>query len=450
TYDFIHPPTVTNLASLPSGFSDYTGLSTFGLDSSNELYFCRMGGRGDILKLVHKTVTNLPPPQLSKTSIFTDLASLTPTNGIIPYDVNVSLWANGADKRRWIALPNDGSPYGTNEQVAFSPTGEWSFPQGTVFIKNFTILTNENNPNSFRRLETRLLVLDTNSSAYGITYKWRSDQSDADLLTNSFNETLSIQTASGTRTQNYYYPSPQDCLRCHNANAHFVLGLKTRQMNGNFTYPTTGRSDNQLRTWNHLGMFNPPLIESNIPTYAQLNATNTTLPLSHRVRSYVDVNCAFCHRPGGVSQAMWDGRFDTALTNQGIVNGTVVSTLGIAGARVIRAGSIPQSIMRVRVNALDTSAMPPLAKTVVDSNTVALLDSWILSLTNAPLLENGADTNGAYILAHGQPGMNYSLQGTANFTNWPTLGNMFDQNLRYLTADMSNAPVRIYRLQLPR
>ena len=29
-YDFVNPPTVTYLTSLPSGFSDYTGLSSFG------------------------------------------------------------------------------------------------------------------------------------------------------------------------------------------------------------------------------------------------------------------------------------------------------------------------------------------------------------------------------------------------------------------------------------
>ena len=67
-------------------------------------------------------------------------------------------------------------------RVTFSPTGEWAFPQGTVFIKHFTILTNETNPNSIRRLETRLLVMDTNSSVYGVTYKWRADQTEADLL----------------------------------------------------------------------------------------------------------------------------------------------------------------------------------------------------------------------------------------------------------------------------
>ncbi len=449
TYDFVHVPVVTNLASLPSGLTAYTGLSSFGLDSSNELYMCRMGAPGDILKLVRLTVTNSPPPQLSKTGIFSNLTTLTPTNGIIPYTVNVPFWSDGAVKQRWIALPNDGSPYGTNEQIAFAPTGEWSFPMGTVFIKHFSLQTNDADPNALHRLETRVLVLDTNHSVYGVTYKWRSDQSDADLLNTNVTEAITIQTASGTRTQNWYYPSPHDCVTCHNLNANFVLGVKTRQLNCTFTYPTTARTDNQLRTWNYLGMFNPAIVESNIATYAAVNVTNTSLSLVHRAKSYVDVNCGFCHRPGGVSQAAWDGRFDTSITNQNIVNATALNALGIADARIIRSGSITQSVMRARMNSIGGPAMPPLAKTTVDTNAVALFDSWILSLTNAPCFETSADTNGPFILVHGQPGMSYALQATADFTNWPAISTMFDQTSRYINGDTPDAALRFYRLQLP-
>src|SRR5206468_6912484 len=51
----------------------------------------------------------------------------------------------------------------------------------------------------------------------------------------------------------WYYPSQQECLSCHTTSAGSVLGVNTRQLNRNFTYSATGRTDNQLRTWNHLG-----------------------------------------------------------------------------------------------------------------------------------------------------------------------------------------------------
>jgi hypothetical protein len=196
-------------------------------------------------------------------------------------------------------------------------------------------------------------------------------------------------------------------------------------------------------------MFNPPLAESDIPTFAQISTTNTAWPLVQRARSFLDVNCAFCHRPNGVSQAAWDGRWNTPITNQSIVNAAVFNALGISGARVIRSGSIPQSVMRVRLNTRDANAMPPLDKTLVDTNAVALFDSWILSLTNAPSFQTGSDTNGSFLLVHGQPGINYTLQSTSNFSSWSNRSTMFNAGTRAFAADEASAPIQFYRLQLP-
>src|SRR5258705_5532504 len=44
------PPTVTYLCNLPGG-SGYTGLASFGVDRSNELYMVQIGAAGQIYKL---------------------------------------------------------------------------------------------------------------------------------------------------------------------------------------------------------------------------------------------------------------------------------------------------------------------------------------------------------------------------------------------------------------
>jgi uncharacterized repeat protein (TIGR03806 family) len=381
TYNGSSPPTVNFLVHMPPGMNYAGGLSSFGRDQNNELYMCAMGSSGAIYRLDRTGSSSLPiPALLSQTGVFTNLATLGAASGLIPYDVNTPLWSDGAIKRRWIAVPNNGAPYTANEQITFSPTGEWSFPDGTVFVKHFELGTDDTNPNIRKRLETRLEVRDTNGAVYGVTYKWRSDNSDADLLPGSLSENITIATAGGSRIQTWYYPSPHDCLMCHTPNANYVLGVKTRQQNGTFTYPSTGRTDNQLRTWNHVGLFNPPLNEANISTYSNLvSLTNTAAPLQERVRSYVDANCAQCHRPNGVP-AYFDARFDTPLASQGIVDGNVINNLGIAGAKVIASGNVSKSIMHLRMNSTDASQMPPLARNVIDSQAVSVLASWINSL----------------------------------------------------------------------
>jgi uncharacterized repeat protein (TIGR03806 family) len=376
------PATKFAIATLPKGDgpnsgSDYTGLSSFGLDASNELYMCQMssiGGR--IYKLAHGTPTaSRPlPGLLSQTGVFTNLATLAPDPGLVPYAVNSPLWSDGAMKTRWMALA-------TNTFVDFATNGEWTFPSGTVFVKHFALSTNDTNPALVKRLETRLLILGTNGLAYGASYKWRPDNSDADLVLALTNENIGITTATGMRTQTWSYPGRQDCLTCHTIPAGGVLGVKTRQLNGNFTYPTTGIADNQLRTWNHVGLFSTPINESAISDYAKLvPVTDTNATFATRVRSYLDANCAQCHRPNGGVQASFDARFDTPLMNQGIISAMPLNSLGISNAFVVAPGDISRSVLLQRANSVGTIQMPPLARNVIDANAIAALSAWITGL----------------------------------------------------------------------
>jgi hypothetical protein len=171
-------------------------------------------------------------------------------------------------KSRYLAVPNTGGRHSPRPANQLCPTGSWTFPAGTVFVKNFDLVVNATNPSvPLRRLETRLLVRDINGAVYGVTYKWRPDNSDADLLTSSLERNILITNATGVSTQTWYYPSPADCLTCHTPVANYVLGVNTRQLNGSQTYPATGVTDNQLRTLNQLGLFNPAFDEAAITNF---------------------------------------------------------------------------------------------------------------------------------------------------------------------------------------
>jgi len=410
-----YPTTATSISNLnlagpyDGGDSGYRGLSSFAVDADGELYLLRMQFRansgdampstlattGRILTLERVPAPTDPviPTQLSLAGAFAPTGSgatnwpLVPTADLIPYDVNSPLWSDGAHKSRWIALPNPtGKTAGfdpASEQIAFAPTGEWTFPAGTVFVKHFELTVNEQT-GARKRLETRLLLRKPAPAGgvYGVTYRWRADNSDADLIDDSESEAITVTLADGvsTRVQTWTYPGRADCLSCHNDNAHWILGVKTRQQNGPCSdpaFPTT----NQLRTWSAIGMFDNPPLEADLPNLA------STVPIGHpsatienQARSWLDANCSHCHRPGGV-QAFFDARYDTALSQQRIVEGAVGIDLGVTDARVIARGALARSILHVRDSILDAGIkMPPLAKNRVDDPAMAVISAWISSL----------------------------------------------------------------------
>ena len=335
------------------------------------------------------TYTGTLPALLSGTGAFSDTPNRIPASGLIPYLPNTPLWSDGAAKSRYLAVPNHGGPLTSDEQINFLATNTWTFPAGTVFVKNFDLVVNQTNASvPLRRLETRLLVRDINGGVYGVTYKWRADNSDADLLSSSLNEAILITNATGVSTQTWYYPSPSDCLTCHTPMANYVLGVNTRQLNGNLTYPATGITDNQLRTLNRLGLFNPAFNEANITNYSMLSSlTNLSASLQQRARSYLDANCAQCHQPGG-SGITFDARYDTPLAQQHLTNYPAAFAIGISDhACIVKAGDIWRSTLLNRINTNDPAIkMPPLARNLIDTNAVQIITDWINSLPGTPAL----------------------------------------------------------------
>jgi uncharacterized repeat protein (TIGR03806 family) len=337
-------------------------------------------------RIASKAYLNMParadgkiPRLLSKTGAFTDTRHRIPTRALIPYDLIVPFWSDGASKSRWVAIPS--------ETIKFSANGQWVFPAGTVFVKNFDLPWDASDPSAKRRLETRLLVRDSAGGVYGVTYKWRADESDADLLPGSLSEQISIKTATGeTGRQPWYYPSRKDCLTCHTAGAGGVLGVKTRQLNHEFTYPT-GVTDNELRSWNHIGLFGRTMPANELDGLAAMAASDdSTRSLEDRARSYLDANCSHCHHPGG-TVAYFDARYTTPLNQQGLIDGPVLIDQGIDKPRIISPHDIWRSIAFMRVNTDGDIRMPPLARETIDQKGVALLRQWISSLPGRAVLD---------------------------------------------------------------
>ncbi len=295
------------------------------------------------------------PERLSETGCYDDTATQRWDEAVVPYSVNSALWSDGAEKRRGFALPD-------GQQLAFDAQGDALFPVGAVLIKEFY--------DNDTVLETRLFMRHQSGWA-GYSYAWLEDQSDAMLLDGASSRAVSDFV--------HYFPSPAECQQCHTEAAQSVLGVELAQLDASYTYPTSGRSANQIDTLFAGGFADgAPPSERSQPLVA-LDDSSASLAL--RARSYLHSNCAGCHRPNGAGGGL-DLRFTTALSDTGACDQVPASgDLDIENARVLAPSAPERSVLLARMQSLDEHRMPPLASQRVDADAVALIEDWVASLS---------------------------------------------------------------------
>jgi len=137
------------------------------------------------------------PALLSGTGVYANTTNRTPTTNLIPYAPNAPQWKDNASSSWFMALPNKSGPVTPDEQIQFQPTNYWTFPPAP--FREELGFDGQRNQFNHARLETQVLVAHINGSTYGVTYKWRTDNSDADLLSSSLSEDILITNATGVR-----------------------------------------------------------------------------------------------------------------------------------------------------------------------------------------------------------------------------------------------------------
>ncbi len=300
------------------------------------------------------------PQRLSETGCMnaTDPSRAGP--GLIPYEVNMPLWSDGADKQRWMALPE-------GETIEVQADGHWEFPVGSVLVKAFAL--------GGAPVETRLLMRHADGSWGGYSYAWQEGSGDATLL-----PTATRRVFGG---QEWSYPSRDNCAQCHGEAAGRTLGPKTAQLNRLASYPR-GIAP-QLETLSAIGVLSRPLSseqEAALPAPEPFAAGSppsqppSTVELS---RAYLDVNCSHCHRPGGVPEVAFDLRFDTPLEAMRICDVPPSrGNFGLFGARLLLPGDPLFSLISVRMHStIATVRMPQIGTARVDERATAWIDAWI-------------------------------------------------------------------------
>lgn len=366
----------------------------FAEDQAGELYLLDHM-RGAIFELQANPVTGQVadfPRQLSGTGLFASVKDHRVAAGVIPYDVNAPQWVDGATKQRYLALPGtsqiefDGITY--PQPAPDAPHG-WKFPDGTVLFETLSL---EIEPGQPRRIETRVLHYEKLEGSEEVgdqfwrtyTYVWNDEQTDATLLEDprGADRTFSIADPAapgGQRQQTWHFPSRAECTVCHNMAAKYALGGNTLQLNRDFDYGE--RVDNQLRTFEHLGLFTQPLPQSPDELPRLANYHDSKLPIDARARAYLHANCSHCHRKWGGGNTEFRLLSTVALNEMGIAN--VPPAHGgfyISNARILTPGSPYTSVLYYRVAKLGPGRMPRIGSTVVDAEGVTLLGEWIRSL----------------------------------------------------------------------
>jgi uncharacterized repeat protein (TIGR03806 family) len=284
--------------------------------------------------------------------------------------VNVALWSDGADKERYLALPEGekivrAGNCGSLSEEDCETVGDLELPKGSVLMK------------IFRRngvlLETRLLMRHSDGDWAGYTYVWNAEQTAATLG----GAELEIEG------QDWLVPSHKQCLDCHTRAAGRSLGLEFAQLNGDFTYPSTGRTANQLATWSMIGLFDRPLTEptSSLPKLKSGEGGDAT----ELARGYLHANCSHCHRAGTPVDSPMDLRYTRSFADMNVCNAEPTKGEWPEGARVLVPGSLELSLISLRPHSLDPEVrMPQIGSRVVHEEGVALIDGWVQSISECP------------------------------------------------------------------
>lgn len=332
-------------------------ISSFGQGNDGELYV--IDYNGPLYRIVFEGTqgSDTAPSMLSATGCVNSSNPAQAASGLIPYAVNAPFWSDGADKERWMALPD-------GQTVTVQNDGDWSFPSGSVLMKHFRT--------GGRLIETRLFMRHPDGVWGGFSYQWNAAQTDAAIVRGG-----AIRDIGGG--QNWIFPSESQCLECHTSAAGRALGLEIAQLNRSFTYPQTNRTANQLSTLNHIALLSPSVTDA-ASQPAMPDPSDTSASLANRARAYLHTNCSQCHRPTGQTPSTMDLRYTTALAQTRACNASPLAggDLGLgANARLIAPGSATNSLVANRMNRRDSQAMPPLGSNVVDAAGVALITQWI-------------------------------------------------------------------------
>ena len=324
--------------------------------------------------------TNLAdaPQQLSAYGLFEGAPrEHRPAPGVVPYDLRSALFSDYATKLRFVKLPE-------GQAARYSAEGAFEFPVGTIIAKTFAYPDDLRRPDAeLDLLETRIL-LHQQSGWIGLPYVWNEEETEATLKVAGTMLHASWTDAAGERVEHdYLVPNANHCKGCHRVSEETTqpIGPKARYLNRDFAY--AHGSENQLAYWSRAGILAgapSPDDARRVPVWDD----PATGSLDDRARTYLEINCAHCHNPGGPARTngldlTWGPHRPVKL---GVYKYPVAAGRG-SGDRLygIVPGEPDASILMFRMTSLDPGVMmPELGRRMVHEEGVELLREWIAAM----------------------------------------------------------------------
>ena len=232
------------------------------------------------------------PTRLSETGIYADPASLKPAPGLVPYEVNMPMYRNGARTVRHIGLREGkrirvfGAP-GKIERLPPLRTrvtlDRWQLPEGSIVVQTFLLDGPDGKP---QKVETQIEMNDAGEWRY-LNYRWNAAQTDAVLVPES-GAMADIPIKGGV--QRWRFPSRAECTSCHTDLFKFTLGIHAANLNREVDYSSIGGTKmHQMKMWNQLGFGGWGSTGKDIVMPAP---SDESASLENRARAYLHTNCA--------------------------------------------------------------------------------------------------------------------------------------------------------------
>ena len=292
------------------------------------------------------------PRMLADFNFFTgDPARQEPGANVRPYRLNTPLYSDGAEKLRFVYVPE-------GQDVRLGDDGLLQFPVGSALIKTFAFGEGADR----RLIETRVL-LHRADGWLALPYLWNAEQTEATLSVAGAR--IGLTTPKGEAIS-YRVPNKNQCKECHGLDGAVTpIGPKARNLSAEWletSFALSSEDGDAMPVW-----------EDRRNASAEAAA-----------RAYLDVNCAHCHRPGATASnsgldLRWEQDDPKAL---GVMKRPVAAGRG-AGSHLfdVVPGEPDRSILLHRMLSNDPGiAMPELGKATVDEEGTEAVRRWIAEM----------------------------------------------------------------------